>query len=90
LGAPYSDEEIAKAAEDVKGKTELDAVIAYLQVHGRSPQIKEYAPWTSTHLRCRRDGGHLRRVPWNFGVGSVKHRPADFDEAAKLPFGQDD
>ena len=34
LGAPYSDEEIAKAPEDVKGKTELDAVIAYLQVLG--------------------------------------------------------
>ena len=31
LGAPYSDEEIAKASEDVKGKTELEAVIAYLQ-----------------------------------------------------------
>ncbi len=31
LGAPYSDEEIAKAADDVKGKTELEAVIAYLQ-----------------------------------------------------------
>ncbi|MBM3387442.1 MAG: cytochrome-c oxidase, cbb3-type subunit II [Betaproteobacteria bacterium] len=31
LGAPYSDEEIAKSAEDVKGKTELEAVIAYLQ-----------------------------------------------------------
>jgi cytochrome c oxidase cbb3-type subunit 2 len=34
LGAPYSDEEIAKATEDVQGKTELDAVIAYLQVMG--------------------------------------------------------
>jgi cytochrome c oxidase cbb3-type subunit 2 len=34
LGAPYTDEEIAKAPEDVKGKTELDAVIAYLQVLG--------------------------------------------------------
>jgi cytochrome c oxidase cbb3-type subunit 2 len=34
LGAPYSDEEIAKAPEEVKGKTELDAVIAYLQVLG--------------------------------------------------------
>ena len=31
LGAPYSDEEIAKATEDVKGKTEMDAIIAYLQ-----------------------------------------------------------
>jgi len=34
LGAPYTDEEIASAPEDVKGKTELDAVIAYLQVLG--------------------------------------------------------
>ena len=31
LGAPYSDDEIAKAPEEIKGKTELDAVIAYLQ-----------------------------------------------------------
>jgi cytochrome c oxidase cbb3-type subunit 2 len=31
LGAPYSDEEIAKAEGDLKGKTEEDAVIAYLQ-----------------------------------------------------------
>ena len=34
VGVPYSDEEIAKAADDVKGKTELDAVVAYLQVLG--------------------------------------------------------
>jgi cytochrome c oxidase cbb3-type subunit 2 len=34
LGAPYTDEEIAKAAEDVQGKTEMDAVIAYLQGMG--------------------------------------------------------
>ena len=34
LGAQYSDEEIAKAPEEVKDKTELDAVIAYLQVLG--------------------------------------------------------
>ncbi len=31
VGVPYSDEEIAKAEEEVKGKTEMDAVIAYLQ-----------------------------------------------------------
>ena len=31
LGAPYSDEEIAKASDEVKGKSELEAVIAYLQ-----------------------------------------------------------
>jgi cytochrome c oxidase cbb3-type subunit 2 len=34
LGVPYSDEEIAKGADDVKGKTELEALIAYLQVLG--------------------------------------------------------
>jgi cytochrome c oxidase cbb3-type subunit 2 len=34
LGAPYTDEEIAQSVEDVKGKTELEAVIAYLQVLG--------------------------------------------------------
>lgn len=36
VGVPYSDEEISGAAEQVKGKTEMDAVIAYLQVLGRS------------------------------------------------------
>jgi cytochrome c oxidase cbb3-type subunit II len=34
LGAPYADEELAKAPDEVKGKTELDAVIAYLQFLG--------------------------------------------------------
>jgi cytochrome c oxidase cbb3-type subunit 2 len=34
LGAPYTDEEIAQAPEEVKDKTEMDAVIAYLQVLG--------------------------------------------------------
>jgi len=34
VGVPYSDEEIAKAADDVKGKTEMEALIAYLQVLG--------------------------------------------------------
>jgi cytochrome c oxidase cbb3-type subunit 2 len=34
VGVPYTDEQIAKAAEEVKGKTELEATIAYLQVLG--------------------------------------------------------
>lgn len=34
VGVPYTDEEIAKASADVKGKTELEATIAYLQVLG--------------------------------------------------------
>jgi len=35
LGDPYSDEEIASAAGEVAGKTELDAVVAYLQALGK-------------------------------------------------------
>jgi cytochrome c oxidase cbb3-type subunit II len=34
LGVPYSDEQIAGSAEAVKGKTEMDAVVAYLQSLG--------------------------------------------------------
>ena len=34
VGVPYTDEQIAKAAEEVKGKTEMEAVVAYLQVLG--------------------------------------------------------
>lgn len=34
LGHPYSDEQIKNAAEEVKGKTEMDALIAYLQSLG--------------------------------------------------------
>ena len=34
LGVPYSDAEIAQAAEDIRGKTEIDALVAYLQVLG--------------------------------------------------------
>ncbi len=36
VGVPYTDEQIAKASEDVKGKTEADAMVAYLQVLGTS------------------------------------------------------
>ena len=31
IGVPYTDEEIGKAREDVQGKTEMEALIAYLQ-----------------------------------------------------------
>jgi cytochrome c oxidase cbb3-type subunit II len=34
VGVPYADAEIVKAADEVKGRTELEAVIAYLQVLG--------------------------------------------------------
>ncbi|HVJ75759.1 MAG TPA: peptidase S41, partial [Casimicrobiaceae bacterium] len=31
VGVPYTDAEIARAPEELKGKTEEDAMIAYLQ-----------------------------------------------------------
>ena len=34
VGVPYSDEEIEQAAQAVQGRTELDAIVAYLQVLG--------------------------------------------------------
>ncbi len=34
LGVPYTDEEIARAPADVKGRTEMEATIAYLQSLG--------------------------------------------------------
>lgn len=34
LGHPYSDEEIENAPKELEGKTEIDAIIAYLQVLG--------------------------------------------------------
>ena len=34
VGVPYTDEQIAAAPEEIKGKTEMEAVVAYLQVLG--------------------------------------------------------
>ncbi len=34
VGVPYTDEEIADAEEELEGKTEMDAIIAYMQVLG--------------------------------------------------------
>lgn len=34
VGVPYTDAEIAASVEDLKGKTEMDAMVAYLQVLG--------------------------------------------------------
>jgi cytochrome c oxidase cbb3-type subunit 2 len=34
LGVPYTEDEVASSSQDVAGKTELDALVAYLQVLG--------------------------------------------------------
>ena len=36
LGVPYTDEQIANAQADVRGRTEVDALVAYLQALGRT------------------------------------------------------
>lgn len=36
VGVPYTDGQIADAAAELKGKTEMDALVAYLQVMGRA------------------------------------------------------
>ncbi len=40
FGIPYTDEDIAGARDAVKGKTEMDALVAYLQVLGTSIKNK--------------------------------------------------
>ena len=40
LGAPYTDDEIEKAPAALEGKTQMDAVIAYLQVLGASVKTR--------------------------------------------------
>jgi cytochrome c oxidase cbb3-type subunit 2 len=34
VGVPYTDDEIAKAGDEVKGRTEMDALVSFLQVLG--------------------------------------------------------
>jgi cytochrome c oxidase cbb3-type subunit 2 len=41
LGVPYGDEEIAKAAGELKGRTEMDALVAYLQGLGTALRNKQ-------------------------------------------------
>jgi cytochrome c oxidase cbb3-type subunit 2 len=41
VGVPYADEEIAKARDELKGRTEMDALIAYLQVLGTAVKQRQ-------------------------------------------------
>lgn len=41
LGVPYTQDDIAGAATEVQGKTELDAVVAYLQVLGTMVKFED-------------------------------------------------
>ena len=41
VGVPYTDEDIAGAKEAVKGVTEIDALVAYLQQLGTLPILQQ-------------------------------------------------
>lgn len=41
VGVPYTDDDFAGAKEEVQGKTELDAIVAYLQVLGTMVNFQE-------------------------------------------------
>ncbi len=41
VGVPYTDEDIQKGAAEVAGKTEMDAMVAYLQVLGTMVKFDE-------------------------------------------------
>jgi cytochrome c oxidase cbb3-type subunit 2 len=41
VGVPYTDEEIAKAKAELAERTEMDALIAYLQVLGTALKQKQ-------------------------------------------------
>jgi cytochrome c oxidase cbb3-type subunit 2 len=41
IGVPYADEDIAQAPKLVDGKTEMDAMVAYLQVLGTMAKLDE-------------------------------------------------
>ena len=40
MGAPYTDEELENVPEELRGKTEMDALIAYLQVLGTAVKTR--------------------------------------------------
>jgi cytochrome c oxidase cbb3-type subunit 2 len=41
LGVPYNEDDIASASSDVQGKTEMDAMVAYLQVLGTMVKFED-------------------------------------------------
>jgi len=40
VGVPYSEEQIRRAKEELQGKSEMDALVAYLQVLGTALKNK--------------------------------------------------
>ena len=51
VGVPYTDAEIAEAPKALEGKTELDALIAYLQMLGTMVDFKTYQAQSPANQR---------------------------------------
>ena len=88
LGHPYSDEEIAAAPAALEGRTEMDALIAYLQTLGTAikgaaltmdPGLLQ-AIWTLVALTA-----FLAVVAWAWSARAKR----GFEEAARLPLDED-
>ena len=83
VGVPYTDEDIAGAADAVRGKTEMEALVAYLQGLGTARPTGER--WTSIYFAASSPASLLvlfiSLVVWAWS----KRRRADFDAAARLP-----
>ena len=83
VGVPYTDADIAGAAAAVEGKTELDALIAYLQGLGTNAQGGKlshghrHVSRARSRWRCCSRSSAL--VFWAYS----KRRKADFDEMAR-------
>jgi hypothetical protein len=87
VGVPYTDEEIAGAEAEVKGKTEMEAVIAYLQVwapHSSKGRGSWISPPCASWPRWRR-----WRVSWASGGGRMPAATSPFRRGSQLPFDQD-
>ena len=96
VGVPYTDDDVAGASEAVKGKTEMEALIAYLQVLGQASRT-----WGAPVMETDRDRhgpgagrGHgicPAGVRGRGGCGPTASASQDaFRSAAQLPLEEDD
>ena len=90
VGVPFSDESINGAVEELEGKTEQDALIAFLQVWAASVRRTSNG---GTVLDFNVIRGVLTLVFLIFFLGVIvyawsKKNKARFDEAAMLPLNE--
>ena len=93
LGVPYTDDEIAeRAPQAVQGKTEMDALVAYLQGLGTAREVRKAWHMDIERPSQRRDaaGPSLLFVGLScVGLASAPRAPRCREAAAQLPFEGD-